>query len=257
MNQVMPMAAWKGAIPWWSIPTNWIVGTDIKYFGMNINSHWIPTVTFGNLVGSLFFAAILVKCKLPVTFDLNYSLNALNFLRLRNCLNWTIWGFYPGIRYVCTTSTYTLAISLLILSTTLRKKAGTPEWHQIFLRGIGCNWLVSIAVWVCFMSLLLLVIISSSLLYQQAAGAKETISKVGNYHLLGMSFSIFLMLLKICHRLWLYGFQFGYVLWSLEVCIKFSNIAWDRSLSHVDLTMVCPLKALTKDNTAANPIYPF
>ncbi len=28
------------------------------------------------------------------------------------------------------------------------KKAGTPEWHQIFLRGIGCNWLVCLAVWV-------------------------------------------------------------------------------------------------------------
>ncbi|KAF7984231.1 hypothetical protein HWV62_16042 [Athelia sp. TMB] len=38
-------------------------------------------------------------------------------------------------------------------------KAVKPEWHQIFLRGIGCNWLVSIAVW-------------------QAAGAKDTISKV-------------------------------------------------------------------------------
>ena len=27
-------------------------------------------------------------------------------------------------------------------------KAAKPEWHQIFLRGIGCNWLVSVAVWV-------------------------------------------------------------------------------------------------------------
>ncbi|KAF8070529.1 Formate/nitrite transporter [Lyophyllum atratum] len=38
-------------------------------------------------------------------------------------------------------------------------KAGDPQWHQIFLRGIGCNWLVSVAVW-------------------QAAGARETISKI-------------------------------------------------------------------------------
>ena len=27
-------------------------------------------------------------------------------------------------------------------------KAAEPEWHQIFLRGIGCNWLVCVAVWV-------------------------------------------------------------------------------------------------------------
>lgn len=38
-------------------------------------------------------------------------------------------------------------------------KARDPQWHQIFLRGIGCNWLVCIAVW-------------------QAAGAKDTLSKI-------------------------------------------------------------------------------
>lgn len=43
------MAVIKRRIPWWSLPLNWIV------------------VTFGNLVGSLFFAAILVKCE---TFSL-------------------------------------------------------------------------------------------------------------------------------------------------------------------------------------------
>lgn len=26
-------------------------------------------------------------------------------------------------------------------------KAAVPMWHQIFLRGIGCNWLVCLAVW--------------------------------------------------------------------------------------------------------------
>lgn len=30
----------------------------------------------------------------------------------------------------------------------LSTKAITPGWYQIFLRGIGCNWLVCIAVWV-------------------------------------------------------------------------------------------------------------
>jgi len=96
-----PIAVWKKAVPWWSLPVNWIV------------------VTFGNLVGSLFFAAILVK--------------------------------YSGILSVAPYDTYVQEFTLT--------KAAKPEWHQIFLRGIGCNWLVAVAVW-------------------QAAGAKETISKV-------------------------------------------------------------------------------
>ena len=44
-----------------------------------------------------------------------------------------------------------LLLSMLSIthdSDILSKKAGTPEWHQIFLRGIGCNWLVCIAIWV-------------------------------------------------------------------------------------------------------------
>ena len=40
-----------------------------------------------------------------------------------------------------------------------RHKAAEPEWHQIFLRGIACNWLVCIAIW-------------------QAAGARDTLSKI-------------------------------------------------------------------------------
>lgn len=39
------------------------------------------------------------------------------------------------------------------------KKAGDPNWLQIFLRGIGCNILVNIAVW-------------------QAATASEVVSKI-------------------------------------------------------------------------------
>ena len=42
----------------------------------------------------------------------------------------------------------TLNAYLLLVSFCSSHKAGTPLWHQIFLRGIGCNWLVSIAVWV-------------------------------------------------------------------------------------------------------------
>jgi formate/nitrite transporter len=98
---VFPMAVVKRAIPWWSLPVNWLI------------------VTFGNLVGSLFFGAILVK--------------------------------YTGILSDAPYDAYVVAFAL--------KKAAEPEWHQIFLRGIACNWLVCIAVW-------------------QAAGAKDTISKI-------------------------------------------------------------------------------
>ncbi|KAG6832627.1 hypothetical protein H0H92_014463 [Tricholoma furcatifolium] len=76
-------------------------------------------VLFGNLVGSLFFAAILVYYSGIVSTD-------------------------PYITYI-----QTFAIH----------KAVEPHWYQIFLRGIGCNWLVSVAIW-------------------QATGAKETISKI-------------------------------------------------------------------------------
>jgi len=96
-----PMAVLTRSVPWWSLPLNWLV------------------VTFGNLTGSLFFGAILVK--------------------------------YTGIISLAPYDTFVQEFAI--------KKAGTPEWHQIFLRGIGCNWLVSIAVW-------------------QAAGARETISKI-------------------------------------------------------------------------------
>jgi len=98
---VFPMALVKRAIPWWSLPVNWLI------------------VTFGNLVGSLFFGAILVK--------------------------------YSGIISVAPYNAYVVSFAL--------KKASEPEWHEIFLRGIACNWLVCIAVW-------------------QAAGARDTISKI-------------------------------------------------------------------------------
>jgi len=96
-----PMAVARRAIPLRSIPVNWLI------------------VFFGNLAGSLFFAAILVHYTAIVSTQ-------------------PYIGFIQGFAI---------------------KKAGTPEWHQIFLRGIGCNWLVCIAIW-------------------QAVGAKDTISKI-------------------------------------------------------------------------------
>jgi len=98
---IFPMALIKRVIPWWSLPLNFLI------------------VTFGNLVGSLFFGAILVK--------------------------------YSGVLSAEPYASYVTSFAV--------KKAVEPEWHQIFLRGIGCNWLVCIAVW-------------------QAAGSKETVSKI-------------------------------------------------------------------------------
>jgi len=98
---IFSMACLKGAVPWWGLPLNWLI------------------VTFGNLCGSLFFAAVLVK----------YS------------------GIISTEPYISYAQDFAL------------KKAKEPEWYQIFLRGIGCNWLVCVAVW-------------------QASGAKETLSKI-------------------------------------------------------------------------------
>jgi len=70
-------------------------------------------------VGSLFFAAILVKHGGEILTE-----SYLSYIR-----------------------TYAL------------HKTVTPEWHEIFLGGIVCNWLVCIAVW-------------------QGLGAKGTISKI-------------------------------------------------------------------------------
>lgn len=98
---VFPMALWKRAIPFWSLPLNWLI------------------VLFGNLCGSLFVAGILTK--------------------------------FTGIVSDAPFPAYITAFAI--------KKAVTPAWFQVFLRGIGCNWLVCIAVW-------------------QAAGAKDTLSKI-------------------------------------------------------------------------------
>ncbi|KAI0915681.1 hypothetical protein AcV5_003536 [Taiwanofungus camphoratus] len=76
-------------------------------------------VTFGNLCGSLFFATVLTK----------YT------------------GIISTEPYISYAQTFAL------------HKAKEPAWYQIFLRGIGCNWLVCVAVW-------------------QAAGARDTLSKI-------------------------------------------------------------------------------
>lgn len=96
-----PMAVLTRSVPLWGLCINWLI------------------VFFGNLTGSLFFAAILVR----------YS------------------GIVSGPPY----HDYIQAFAI--------HKAADPQWHQIFLRGIGCNWLVCVAVW-------------------QGTAAKDTLSKI-------------------------------------------------------------------------------
>jgi len=96
-----PMAVLKRRIPWWSLPLNWFI------------------VFWGNMAGSLFFAAVLTKYSAVVSI-----------------------------------SPYKEAIQEAAI-----KKALTPNWLEIFLRGIGCNYLVCIAIW-------------------QGATAKEAIGKI-------------------------------------------------------------------------------
>jgi len=94
-----PMAVIKRRIPFWALLLNWFV------------------VFWGNMVGSLFFAAVLTK--------------------------------YTGV-----VDSFSEAIREAAV-----KKALTPNWLEIFLRGIGCNYLVCIAIW-------------------QGATAKEVVSKI-------------------------------------------------------------------------------
>jgi len=96
-----PMAVLKRRIPWWSLVLNWFV------------------VFWGNMAGSLFFAAVLTKFSAVVATE----------------------PFKSGIQEAAI------------------KKALTPNWLEIFLRGIGCNYLVCLAIW-------------------QGATAKEAIGKI-------------------------------------------------------------------------------
>ncbi|OSX66662.1 hypothetical protein POSPLADRAFT_1064824 [Postia placenta MAD-698-R-SB12] len=100
---IFPMACIKGVVPWWGLPWNWLI------------------VTFGNLCGSLFFAAVLTK----------YS------------------GVISTEPYISYAQDFAL------------HKAKEPEWYQIFLRGIGCNWLVCVAVWIVAIWIPIMIFVSA------------------------------------------------------------------------------------------------
>ncbi|KAF9814020.1 hypothetical protein IEO21_05323 [Rhodonia placenta] len=109
---IFPMAVIKGVVPWWGLPWNWLIDADGARHG---------TVTFGNLCGSLFFAAVLTK----------YS------------------GVISTEPYISYAQDFAL------------HKAKEPEWYQIFLRGIGCNWLVCVAVWIVAIWIPIMIFVSA------------------------------------------------------------------------------------------------
>ncbi|KAJ7287437.1 Formate/nitrite transporter [Mycena rebaudengoi] len=111
---VLPMAVLKREVPMWSLCLNFLL------------------VFFGNLVGSLFFAAVLVHYTGIISVE----------------------PYLTAIRTVHHVGAL-LRRDFWCLISYSSHKAMDPQWHQIFLRGIGCNWLVCVAVW-------------------QAAGARET-----------------------------------------------------------------------------------
>ncbi|KAJ9110019.1 hypothetical protein QFC20_003093 [Naganishia adeliensis] len=85
---IIELGVFKRRIPWWGIAYNWSV------------------VFFGNLAGSLFFAAILVR--------------------------------YAGL----------VTDPIRTFITNAANSRGVLPWHEVFLRGIGCNIMVCLAVYV-------------------------------------------------------------------------------------------------------------
>jgi hypothetical protein len=121
---VMPIAAWKRAIPWWSVPANLLIGMRAAPRRPRPRLTR-AAVTFGNLCGSLFFASVLAnRAWLPSSGG-----PALTPGRTDS-----------GLLSVDPYMAYAKSAAL--------SKAAHPTWEQIFIRGIGCNWLVCVAIWV-------------------------------------------------------------------------------------------------------------
>ncbi|CAE6422314.1 unnamed protein product [Rhizoctonia solani] len=103
----VPMLLVKRAAPWWSLPVNWLL------------------VLFGNLTGSLFFAGVLVKGRSNTVAHMGNGL----------------------IKPITASGVISAEPYPTYMRSFVLHKAMDPHWHQIFLRGIGCNWLVCVAVW--------------------------------------------------------------------------------------------------------------
>ena len=89
---------------------------------------------FGNLAGMLFFMAIITGCKsLPRCLTSCYFCPPTKIALLMG-FNITDGGVFHEEGYK--EAVFTFA----------KKKCLEPQWHQIFLRAIGANWLVCMAV---------------------------------------------------------------------------------------------------------------
>lgn len=135
------MACIMGAVPWWGLPVNWIIGMH-NLSALCRSPLEYSTVTFGNLTGSLFVAGVLVKGP-HAALDSTHALIPRSY---RYHIHGALLDIHQSL---CDVNPILTLLSLADLPPTAhRKKAVDPEWHQIFLRGIGCNWLVCVAVWV-------------------------------------------------------------------------------------------------------------
>ena len=86
---------------------------------------------FGNLAGMLFFMAIITGCTYILTLLISSPLHVTNALRTDGGV------FSDSSEPAYKQELYKFA----------KQKMIDPGWHQIFLRGIGANWLVCMAVW--------------------------------------------------------------------------------------------------------------
>lgn len=104
---IIELGVLKRRIPWWGILYNWVVVCKYHFLLFeSMISLMDPSLVLGNLGGSLFFAAILVK--------------------------------YTGL--------VTAPIETFIVNAANTR--GSLPWHELFLRGIGCNIMVCLAVYV-------------------------------------------------------------------------------------------------------------
>ena len=92
---------------------------------LDLGKSWFMSF-FGNLAGMLFFCIVIKGCE--------YHYN--NFASLEQMyFHFTGCGWLSEPRYKG--ETFKFAQMELV----------DPQWHQIFLRAIGDNWLVCMAVW--------------------------------------------------------------------------------------------------------------
>ncbi|KAI0958186.1 hypothetical protein AcV7_004072 [Taiwanofungus camphoratus] len=140
-TQIFPMAIIKGAVPWWGLPWNWLIGAR-------------PSSRRARV--SLSQCRIAPQSRLGTSAAASSSPPSSPNVRVqahqqpcpkRSLASLTDTGIISTEPYISYAQTFAL------------HKAKEPAWYQIFLRGIGCNWLVCVAVW-------------------QAAGARDTLSKI-------------------------------------------------------------------------------